>query len=111
MAGCVEAIGRESGIPESLWMTLGVSDGESIYAVRYASDGQAPTLYYSKAVDDLVELGLSPEAGERLGPEARAVVSEPVGKLAEAWVMLPQASALRLHQGAIEVVPFRPSVS
>jgi predicted glutamine amidotransferase len=108
MAGCVEAVGREHGIDETLWMTLGLSDGKNIYAVRYASDGKAPTLYYSKAVDDLVEL--NPEVRERLGSQARLVVSEPVGKLAEAWVMLPQSTALCVSEGEIELSPFRPVV-
>jgi len=110
MAGCVESIAKAHGISESLWMTLGLSDGKSVYAVRYASDGQAPTLYYSKAVQDLLELGLSSEAGARLGPEARMIVSEPVGKLADAWITVPQASALRLSAGKVEVLPFRPAV-
>jgi len=111
MAGCVESVAKAAGIAESLWMTLGISDGKTVYAVRYASDGQAPTLYYSKAVEDLIELGLSPEAAERLGPEARMVVSEPIGKLADAWVQVPQASALRLNRGEVEVTPFRPKTS
>lgn len=109
MAGCVESIAKEHGIPEALWMTLGISDGQTVWAVRYASDNQAPTLYYSKAVDDLVELGLDPQAAERMGPDARMVVSEPIGKLATAWVTVPEASALRLLGGAIELVPFRPT--
>ncbi len=108
MAGCVESIAKQSGIAESLWMTLGISDGKTVYAVRYASDGQAPTLYYSKRVEDLLELGLAPEAASRLGPEARMIVSEPIGKLADAWVAVPQASALRLSAGKVEVTPFRP---
>jgi len=108
MAGCVESIARAHGIPESLWMTLGVSDGKSLYAVRYASDGQAPTLYYSKAVEDLLVLGFAPENAARLGPEARMVVSEPIGKLTDAWVSVPQASALRLTDGQVELQPFRP---
>jgi len=89
-------------------MTLGVSDGKSLYAVRYASDGQAPTLYYSKAVEDLLVLGFAPENAARLGPEARMVVSEPIGKLTDAWVSVPQASALRLTDGQVELQPFRP---
>ena len=109
MAGCVESIAAENGTEESLWMTLGISDGRSVWAVRYASDGEAPTLYYSKTVEDLLDLGLDPQVGERLGPQARMVVSEPIGRLADSWVTVPQASALRLHGGAVEVVPFRPS--
>jgi predicted glutamine amidotransferase len=107
MAGCVEAIGRENGIPESLWMTLGLSDGRCIYAVRYASDGEAPTLHYSKAVDGLTQL--DPVVREQVGPHGRLVVSEPVGKLPEAWAMVPQATALRVRGGEFELSPFRPA--
>ena len=109
MAGCVEKVAKEAGISESLWMTLGLSDGKSVYAVRYASDGEAPTLYYSKAVEDLIGLGLAPETAARLGSQARMVVSEPIGKLDGAWVQLPQASALRLREGTVELLPFWPS--
>lgn len=108
MAGCVESVAKASGTHESLWMTLGLSDGDSIYAVRYASDGQAPTLYYSKSVADLAKLGLASSAAEMLGPKARMVVSEPIGKLADAWIEMPQSSALRLRHGEVEVGPFRP---
>jgi glutamine amidotransferase len=106
MAGCVESEGRKAGITESLWMTLGLSDGQSVHAVRYASDGQAPTLYYSRAIEDLVEL--NPDL-ERLGRAARMVVSEPIGKLAEAWIEVPQATALHLRKGEVALTPFRPA--
>jgi predicted glutamine amidotransferase len=106
MAGVVESVARAHGTPESLWMTLGLSDGRSIWAVRYASDGEAPTLYYSKAVDDLTHL--NPDIRERLGSRARMVVSEPVGKEASAWLAVPQATALHVHDGEIELSPFRP---
>jgi predicted glutamine amidotransferase len=108
MAGCVESVAKEAGIAESLWMTLGLSDGKTLHAVRYASDGKAPTLYYSKAVEALVELGLASDAAKRLGKEARMIVSEPIGKLANAWVQVPEASALRMEGGEVEVTPFRP---
>jgi len=111
MAGCVEETAKAAGIAESLWMTLGISDGKTVWAVRYASDRQAPTLYYSKAVEDLVQLGLEPKTRERLGADARAIVSEPVGKLVDAWVAVPESTALRLRDGSIEVVPFEPAVS
>lgn len=107
MAGLVERTGRAHGVEESLWMTLGVSDGESIWAVRYASDGCAPTLYHSRDVADL--LGLNPQIGEVLGMEARVIVSEPIGKFAEMWAEVPQGSALHVRGGEIEIVPFLPS--
>jgi glutamine amidotransferase len=106
MAGCVETIARQQDINESLWMTLGLSDGKTIYAVRYASDGQAPTLYHSKAIEDLVQF--FPDLRERLGSNARVIVSEPIGRIPDAWIALPEASALRLRNGEIEVSAFRP---
>ena len=106
MAGFVEKTAKAAGIAESLWMTLGISDGESLWAVRYASDGEAPTLYYSRAVEDLTQL--APEVRAKLGADARMVVSEPVGKYASSWIAVPQASALRLRDGGVEVSPFKP---
>jgi len=107
MAGLVERTGRAHGVNQPLWMTLGVSDGESIWAVRYASDGDAPTLYYSRDVKDLATI--NPQIPQLLGEQARAVVSEPIGKFAEIWSEVPQGTALHAHAGRIEVLPFQPS--
>jgi glutamine amidotransferase len=107
MAELVERTGRAHGEAESLWMTLGLTDGESIWAVRYASDGNAPTLYCSRTADDLA--ALNPELYRALGSQARAVVSEPVGQFPETWEGVPQSSALTIRGGRVEVVPFAPA--
>ncbi len=67
MVGFVERTGREHGVDESVWMTVGVSDGESIWAVRYASDGKAPTLYHSRDVEDLARLNPESAREDRRG--------------------------------------------
>jgi glutamine amidotransferase len=107
MVGLVERTGRTHGVEQSLWMTIGLSDGESIWAVRYASDGDAPTLYHSRDVDDLI--GLNPEIATTLGEDARVVVSEPIGRFAEIWAEVPQGSALHARAGRIEIRPFEPT--
>lgn len=104
MAGFVEEAGRKRGLSEVLWMTVAVSDGTSIWAVRYASDGDAPTLYYSRDMDDVYRI--NPALRSRLGPSTRFVVSEPIGAFAEAWQAVPQNSTLRVRNGEIEVKPF-----
>src|SRR5215470_16467398 len=49
MAGFVEATAAAAGVRDpALQMTVGVSDGTRLYAARYASDGQANTLFVSK---------------------------------------------------------------
>jgi len=106
MAGFVEEVGRRHGVKEALWMTVGVSDGQSLWAVRYASDKDAPTLYHSKGMEDLARI--NPEVPRLLGPTARAIVSEPIGKFAEAWVPVPQNTALHLHGDKLELRPFAP---
>ena len=106
MAGFIECAGRANGIREALWMTVGVSDGKKVYAVRYASDGDAPTLYYSRDIDDIC--ALNPHLRGCFGPSTRVVVSEPVGALVGAWVEVPQSSCLRLVGGDVEVMPFKP---
>jgi glutamine amidotransferase len=106
MAGCVEKLGRAHGVDESLWMTLGFSEGEKIYAVRYASDGNAPTLYHSRHMDDMVRL--NPVLEGLFSPTARAVVSEPLGNIAEAWVQVPQNTAVVVQEGVVTYQPFSP---
>jgi glutamine amidotransferase len=107
MAGVVERTGHKHGVAESLWMTLGVSDGETIWAVRYASDGDAPTLYYSREMSDLKRL--NPDIPKLVGEEARAVVSEPVGKFAKIWTAVPEGSCLRIRGKDLEVSSFAPA--
>jgi predicted glutamine amidotransferase len=106
MAGLVEKVGKDHGVEESLWMTLGVSDGKDLYALRYASDGDAPTLYHSPAVEEVYRV--NPAITGRFGPAARLVVSEPVGAYPDMWTAVPQASLLHIRDGEVEVRPFRP---
>jgi predicted glutamine amidotransferase len=106
MAGFIEKVGRDHGVPESLWMTLGVSDGNTLYAVRYASDNNAPTLYHSADIQDVYKI--NPAAEGLFGSSARAIVSEPVGIYAEMWAQVPQSTLLTVKQGKLDIEPFRP---
>jgi glutamine amidotransferase len=108
MAGFVEKVGKAHGVDESVWMTVAVTDGESLWSVRYASDGAAPTLYHSREIDDIY--AINPELVNYLGRETRVIVSEPVGRFAEMWEPVPQNTALHVHREKIELQPFVPVV-
>jgi glutamine amidotransferase len=109
MAGLVEATGRSHGVEEALQMTLGVSDGERLYAVRYASGRmEANSLYVSNDAHDVRLLYPEVERLQRLSDEARAVVSEPLGDLPGIWRDVPPASAVVVQPGADEELPFTP---
>jgi predicted glutamine amidotransferase len=109
MAGFVEATGRRHGVDEPLQMTVGVSDGERLYAVRYAS-GQvvANSLYVSNAARDVRLLYPEHEGLQRMSDDARAIVSEPLADLPGLWREVPPSSALIVQPGADEEVAFAP---
>ena len=108
MAGFVEETGRRYGVERPLQMTIGVSDGERLYAVRYASDQEANSLYVTNDVDDVKQLYPDDARLQHLSDEARAVVSEPLGDLPGVWREVPAATALIVQPGADEEVPFTP---
>jgi predicted glutamine amidotransferase len=107
MAGVVESVGRSSGVVESLWMTVAATDGTAIHAVRYASDGAAPTLYHSRDMHEVFEA--LPDLKGKLSPSTRLIASEPTGRTQSVWVELPQSSYVRLEGHNIEVKPFQPA--
>jgi predicted glutamine amidotransferase len=109
MAGFVEATARRHDVAEPLQMTVGVSDGERLYAVRYASGQlQANSLYVSNDARDVRLLYPEDERFRHLSDEARAVVSEPLGDLPGLWREVPPSSALIVQPGADEEVAFAP---
>ena len=109
MAGFVEATARRHDVAEPLQMTVGVSDGERLYAVRYAS-GQVPanSLYVTNDARDVRLLYPEDERFRHLSDEARAVVSEPLGELPGLWREVPSSSALIVQPGDDEEVAFAP---
>ena len=108
MAGFVEETGRRHDVERPLQMTVGVSDGERLYAARYASDQEANSLYVTNDVQDVRELYPEETRFRHLGDEARAVVSEPLGELPGVWREVSPGSALIVQPGADKEVPFRP---
>ena len=96
------------GVERPLQMTVGVSDGERLYAARYASDQEANSLYVSNDVHDVRQLYPEDERLRHLSDEARAVVSEPLGDLPGVWREVPPSTALIVQPGADEQVPFTP---
>lgn len=105
MAGLVEQLAEQYEIEDALQMTLGISNGESLYAVRYSTVGNSRTLFHSASRD--VTMEIAPEAG-RISRDARAIVSEPFSDLESDWVVVPEASFLTLSKGEVTGEPFAP---
>ena len=105
MAGMVEHIAKLHEVENALQMTLGISDGESLYAVRYSTEGNSRSLFHSASRNATMEI--APDAG-RFSRGARAIVSEPLDNLADEWVAVPEASFVTITGGKISCEPFAP---
>jgi predicted glutamine amidotransferase len=106
--GFVEATGRAHGIENPVQMTLGFSDGERLYAVRYSSEQRSRTLFVSEDVESVRALYPDNPRFQRMTAEDRVVVSEPVSDLPGAWREVPESTALIIQRGPDEQQPFRP---
>jgi predicted glutamine amidotransferase len=108
MAGFVEEVGKRHGVEKPLQMTIGLSDGEHLYAVRYASDKEANTLFVSESVDDIRALYPERTRRDHISSDARVVVSEPLVKLPGVWREIPPSMAVIAGTNRAEARPFSP---
>ena len=110
--GLIEETGRRHGKSGLVQGTFGVSDGESLWAVRYATDGPARSLFASTDVETLRRLHPEESRLQRLSDRDRVIVSEPFADLPGAWQEIPQSSAvIARHGGELEHLPFQPRVA
>jgi predicted glutamine amidotransferase len=107
MAGFIESTGKAAGISEPLQMTVGLTDGERLYAARYASGPEANTLYVSEDVESVRSLYPENERFSHLSDDSRLVVSEPLSDLPGVWRKVPTSTSLIVEK-TLEEQPFQP---
>jgi predicted glutamine amidotransferase len=108
MVGLVEEIGRRHGVEHPVQMTIATTDGHSLYAFRYSSEGESRSLYFSTRMDALKTLYPENEALAGLSDETRVVVSEPLGDLEGAWNQVPESTVGIIKPGNDELRAFTP---
>ena len=108
MAGFVEETGRRHGIDQPLQMTVAVSDGERLYAVRYASGPIVNSLFVTADASAVRALYPGDPRFQQFSDEARAVVSEPLGDLPGLWHEVPAGTAIVVQPGDDDRLPFTP---
>ena len=106
--GHIEHVGRGAGVEHPIQMTVATTDGKSVWAFRYSSEGRSRTLFYSTRVDTLREQHPEVEVLRQLSDESRLVVSEPLGDLKGAWNEVPESNYGVVQAGQDELRPFRP---
>ena len=106
--GLIESIGRRHGVEHPIQMTVATTDGRSVWAFRYSSEGTSRSLFYSTRVDTLREQHPEVAVLHEVSDESRLVVSEPLGDLAGAWNEVPESSYGVIRGGQDELRPFSP---
>ena len=108
--GFVESVGREHGVEYPFQGTIATTDGESIWAFRYSSEGKSRSLFFSTDVRALRALYPENELLQQFDDESRLVVSEPLGdELPGAWNEVPESSWGVIKPGQDEMHPFTPT--
>jgi predicted glutamine amidotransferase len=107
--GLIEAVAERHGIPDAVQASFGVSDGTALWAVRYATEGPARSLFASADVDAVRRLHPGNPRFQRLSPDDRLIVSEPFSDLPGVWEEIPESNAVIVRRGGrLELRPFRP---
>jgi predicted glutamine amidotransferase len=107
-AGLVEEVGERHGVEHPLMMSVAATDGAKIVAVRYSSEHDSRSLYFSTEAKALKQQHPEIEEIQALSDEARAIVSEPLGDLMGAWNEVPESTAGIVQPGQDELRPFAP---
>lgn len=90
-AGRVVRAAQIAGIEPAFKLTAAFSDGRTLFAVRYATDVHAPTLY------------------TRDGPTGRCIVSEPFDREGGIWQAVPPSSFVVVTREGTSIRPFEPA--
>jgi glutamine amidotransferase len=107
--GFIEALAAKRGIDDPVQASFGVTDGETLWGVRYNTGGRARTLYMSADVDTIRHLYPENERFSQLSPDDRLIVSEPFSDLPGLWEPVAEATAVTVRSaGAVEQRPFTP---
>lgn len=107
--GFVEATAELHGVSNPVQASMGLSDGERLWAFRYSSEQQSRTLFSSCDAASVRRLHPENERLQRLRDEDRLVVSEPLSDLPGVWESIPESTVLIVQPGDDEQRPFRPS--
>lgn len=111
MVGFVEETGRAHGVEHAIQMTIAMTDGRSIWAFRYSSEGESRSLFISTRVVTLKALYPMSDEIAALSDETRVVVSEPLANLKGYWNEFPESHVGIIRPGADELRPFAPSTA
>jgi glutamine amidotransferase len=107
--GLVEATARARGRRPLVQASFGISDGERLWGVRYATDEPPRSLFVSADAGSVRRLHPDNPRLQQLHHADRLIVSEPFSDLPGLWHEVEPATVVVAHTGGdLEHRPFRP---
>ncbi len=103
--GHVERTKEAAGIGEPIYFSACATDGQRLWAVRYSSNHQSPTLYHSRHANALHDLDGSYSP---LPSGAVIVLSEPLDEMTDHWDEVPESMLLAVDGAETTLRPFEP---
>lgn len=89
-----------------------MSDGVTLWALRYATTGEPRSLFASANVESVRRLHPDNPRFQGLSPDDRLIVSEPFSDLPGLWHEIPPSTAVTPRRGGVlEQQPFEPASS
>jgi glutamine amidotransferase len=108
--GEVERVGHDHGQQFPFQGTVAVSDGSTIWAFRYSTQGRSRSLFHSADIGDLRKMYPDVERLRMFSENAHVVVSEPLSDLAGAFLEVPESTVAVLTGSGYRHESFGPAV-
>jgi glutamine amidotransferase len=105
----VERVGHDHGVGFPFQGSIAVTDGASIWAFRYSSQGRSRSLFHSTEIADLRAMYPGEERLSLFSDDAHVIVSEPINDLPGAFLEVPESSVAVLDATGYHHAEFRPT--
>jgi predicted glutamine amidotransferase len=102
----VESVGRDHGVSFAMQGTVAVTDGVTVWAFRYSSQGRTRSLFHSVDVDTLREMYPDAERLKQFGTHAHLIVSEPLNDLPGVFKEVPESTVAIVDPSGYHHQPF-----
>ncbi|MFL6140874.1 MAG: class II glutamine amidotransferase [Labedaea sp.] len=104
----VEQTGRAHGTEYPIQMTVATTDGDTLWAFRYSSEGRSRSLFHNTDISALRAQHPENPVLHDLSEDTLLVVSEPLGNLRGAWQEVPESTCMVAKGGTTTPHPFAP---